>query len=125
MSNAELYEALSQNTDMTKVGIIKFLGPPTREVSDGGDGSILVYESNGESTTVATARQNNTYYNTTSHDYYTWIYLNSNDVCTQVKSNQNYKTVKEYDPGKTAGAIAGSALLGLLVFLLIMLGVTS
>lgn len=122
MSNAEYYEVLSQQTDLTKVGIISFLGPPTKEVSDGGDGLILVYERNGQSSsTVATAERNQTYYNTVYNDKYTWIYLDSNGFCTHVKTNEVYKLVKEYDSGMTTGVVAGSVLLGLGLFSLIYL----
>lgn len=121
MSNADVYEVLSQYTDLTKTGIIKYLGPPTREVSDGGNGTILVYEYNSGSTTVATTQQNNTYYNTRTRDKYTWVYLDSKDHCTQVKSNDYYEIKKNYDPGMTTGVVLSSILAGLGLFALIML----
>ena len=74
----------------TKQQLIQMMGPPTRETTDGGDGSILVYEANAGSTTkVKTTKVTDNYYitrsNTTNQENYSWFYLNSKGVCTYVK----------------------------------------
>ena len=77
----------------TKKDIIYKFGPPTRETSDGEDGSILVYEYNlGSNTTTRTTynQYDNTKREQSSTNYvneYVWFYLNSDDVCVGVKNN--------------------------------------
>lgn len=93
--------------------IIQMMGPPTRETTDGGDGSILIYEANAGSKTKVTHNEylNTTYYNTTQNpDNYSWFYLDSKGVCTYVKTNSLTKQVRAFNPGMTAGLIVGLGL---------------
>ena len=78
------------------------MGPPTRETTDGGDGSILVYEANAGSTTkVNTTKVTDDYYitrsNTTNQENYSWFYFDSKGVCTYVKTNCLTKQARAYD----------------------------
>ena len=73
----------------TKVEIIDMMGPPTREVSDGGDGTILVYEHHQNSTTISTSNQNHTYYNTETGKSVSYFYMNSEGVCRRMRYWKN------------------------------------
>lgn len=73
-------EARARWKGATKQEIIQNFGPPNSERSDGGDGTLLVYNMNrsdGE---------------TINRSHYIWFYLNSNNVCTNLKSDYFYKT---------------------------------
>ena len=119
VSNQEINEIWR---GQTKKNIIYKFGPPTRETSDGDDGSILVYEYNiGSNTTTKTSynQYDNTKREQSSTNYvneYVWFYLNSEDVCVGVKNNHFKKQERVYDPRKTTGAISLSSLgVGLIV----------
>ena len=110
----------------TKQQLIQMMGPPTRETTDGGDGTILVYEKNGGSTTKATYNEylNTTYYNSTQNpNNYAWFYLDSKGVCTHVKTNCLTKRARAYNPGFTAGIVGLSVAVGVLATSLIALSI--
>lgn len=109
LSSQELKE---QYIGKTEKEIIQMMGPPTRETTDGGDGSILIYESNAGSTTkVKTTKVTDDYYitrsNTTNQENYSWFYIDSKGVCTYVKTNSLTKQARVYNPGMTAALIVG------------------
>ena len=90
------YELRQQFYGKSKKDIINQYGPPTRETSDGGDGTILIYEDKGSFTTT-TYDEYHTYYNTKSNDKYKWFYFDSKGKCTLVKSNCITKDVSEFN----------------------------
>lgn len=105
-----------------KKNIIYKFGPPTRETSDGDNGTILVYEYNlgSNTTTKITYNQyDNTKREQSNTNYvneYVWFYLNSEDVCVGVRNNHFKKKERVYDPGKTTGVVFLSSLgVGLVV----------
>lgn len=107
----------------TRKEIIQMMGPPTRETTDGGDGSILIYEANAGSKTKATYNEylNTTYYKTTQNpDNYSWYYLDSKGVCTYVKTNCLTKRARAYNATATTVLVIELGLLGLLGFCLYM-----
>lgn len=90
----------------TEKEIKQMMGPPTRETSDGGDGTILIYEANSGSTTKVTYTDYNTYYRTTQNpDNFSWFYLDSKGVCTYVKTNCLTKQARAYDSRLTGLAV--------------------
>lgn len=112
LSSQELKERYIGKTEKE---VIQMMGPPTRETTDGGDGSILIYESNAGSTTkVNTTKLTDDYYitrsNTTNQENYSWFYFDSKGVCTYVKTNSLTKQVRAFNPGMTAGLIVGLGL---------------
>lgn len=115
----------------TKKEIIQMMGPPTRETTDGGDGSILVYEYNTESYTNTTTNYNqytNTKKEQSSTNYvnkFVHIYFNSENICVGVRHNYLTKQVRTYDSGMTTGVVLSSGLIIIGVFCLIMAAVTS
>ncbi len=97
--------------------IIRMMGPPTRETTDGGDGTILIYEAITGSTTRVTYTEYDTYYNTTQKpDEYSWFYLDSKGVCTYVKTNCLTKQVSTFNGFATGLCIV---LYGCLIALII------
>lgn len=102
------------------------MGPPTREVSDGDDGTILVYEENvGSTTKVTTTKVSNSYYskyNTTSQENYSWFYLDSQGNCTYVKTNCLTKRAKAYNQGATVVLVTLTSSIVLLTALLLAIG---
>lgn len=103
----------------TKKNIIYKFGPPTKETSDGDNGTILVYEYNlGSNTTTKTTynQYDNTKREQSNTNYvneYAWFYLNSEDVCVRVKNNHFKKQERTYNQGATIGVVMSSVLLGL------------
>lgn len=100
----------------TKQEIIREFGPPNSERSDGGNGTMLVYNmdrSDGE---------------TINRSCYIWFYLNSEDICTDLKSDYFWRYEKEkhteIDQGMTTGVVLSSILLGLTIYGLIYLSTT-
>ncbi len=86
----------------TEKEIKQMMGPPTRETSDGDDGTILIYESSAGSTTkVKTTKVTDNYYitrsNTTNQENYSWFYMDSKGKCTYVKSNCLTKQERAYN----------------------------
>ena len=76
-------EARTRWKGATKQEIIQNFGPPNSERSDGGDGTLLVYNMNrsdGE---------------TINRSSYIWFYLNSSGICTNLKSDYFWKYEKE------------------------------
>ncbi len=68
----------------TKAEIIEIMGePPIREVSDGGNGSIIVYELGEKRETSTRSNQSHTYFYTENSSSITVIcfFLNSNGIC--------------------------------------------
>ena len=119
LSSQELKERYIGKTEKE---IIQMMGPPTRETTDGGDGSILIYESNAGSTTkVNTTKLTDDYYitrsNTTNQENYSWFYFDSKGVCTYVKTNCLTKQARAYDSKLTAlaGVLGGLAVLGVVI----------
>lgn len=87
----------------TRRQVIQEFGPPNYEESDGADGTILIYNIEHRSTDATLNRQG-----------YIWIYLNSNGICTNLKSDQFYRVEQEkhtyVEKGKTTGVILSIAL---------------
>ena len=100
----------------TKKEIINQYGPPTNETSDGGDGTILIYEEK-RSYTTASYDKSHTYYDTESNDKYKWFYFDSKGKCTHVKSNCITKEVSEFDNGP----LIALGILGLLTLVVMFL----
>lgn len=99
--------------------IIRMMGPPTRETTDGGDGTILIYEANAGNTTKVTYTKYNTYYKTTQNpDEYSWFYLDSKGMCTYVKTNCLTKQVRARDGAATGCCIVLSSCAVLLLIAL-------
>lgn len=122
LSSQELRERYNGKT---RQEIIQMMGPPTRVTTDGGDGSILVYEEYVGSTTKVTSTKvtDNNYisrYNTTSQENYSWFYMDSKGVCTNVKSNCLTKRAKAYNEKATVVLVTMSILtVGLTVLFLV------
>ena len=105
-----------------KKNIIYKFGPPTRETSDGDNGTILVYEYNvGSNTTTKTTynQYDNTKREQSNTNYvneHVWFYLNSEGVCVGVRNNHFKKQERVYNPGMTTGVVLLSSLgVGLVV----------
>lgn len=114
MSNQELKDCYVGKTGKE---IIQMMGPPTRETTDGGDGTILIYEANAGSTTKVTYTEYNTYYKTTQNpDKYSWFYLDSKGVCTHVKTNCLTKQARAFSRGLTFMSVLGVGLVVLFAF---------
>lgn len=119
VSNQEITEIWK---GQPKKNIIYKFGPPTREASDGENGTILVYEYKlGSNTTTKTTynQYDNTKREQSNTNYvneYVWFYLNSEDVCVGVKNNHFKKQERVYNPGMTTGVVLLSSLgVGLVV----------
>lgn len=104
-------DAINRWKGASKQEIIHNFGPPNSERSDGGDGTLLVYNMNrsdGE---------------TINRSSYIWFYLNSEDICTNLKSDYFWKkkteTVTEIDSGKIAGAVVIALLTPVLIILIL------
>ena len=102
----------------TKKDIICKFGPPTRETSDGDDGSIIIYEYNLGSSSTTTTRYNeytNTKNEITNTNYateYVWFFLNSEDICVGAKNNH---LIKEEQTKLSAGTMTLSVLTAILL----------
>lgn len=116
-------ELTSEWKDHTHGEIIRQFGAPTREVSDGDGGVILVYERVEEVQTTSV----NTYHGhfdpdattTTYRDrYYTEFYLNADGICYLVRTNISAKDArmspKKRDTilGVSAGVVGVAAVVG-------------
>lgn len=93
--------------------IVSGMGAPDRQTSDGAGGIILIYE-NTTSQSIATAHDINYYtgtytpgVTTTSHTNYIHIYINSQGICYNVRTNLT-KLESEPAPGRTIAAIFGT-----------------
>ncbi len=112
----------------TKKDIIYKFGPPTRETSDGEDGSILVYEYNlGSNTTTRTTynQYDNTKREQSSTNYvneYVWFYLNSDDVCVGVKNNHFKKEERVLNKRLIIGLAITSLCVGVPIIVWFALG---
>ena len=93
----------------TKQQVINEFGPPNYEEPDGGDGTILIYNMEHKSTDETLNRYG-----------YIWIYLNSDGICTNLKSDQFYKydveQIKQrvYDKEKTTAVLGVTGCLGVI-----------
>ena len=94
--------------------VVNTFGAPTRQTPDGNNGTILVYESHS-SKSVATAYNVNYYsgtytpgVETTTYTDYVHIFINSENICYNVKTNHT-KKVKEPNVGATTLSILGIA----------------
>ena len=115
-------EATSWFRGKTKKQIIEQFGPPTKEVSDGDDGSILVYEYDNGSTTTTSYTEYHTYYDTQYHKQHAYFYMNSKGICTKVSGNifTKQETKTDYVTGIfgwTLGVGSLIVIIGLLVTL--------
>lgn len=96
-----------------KKNIIYKFGPPTRETSDGDNGTILVYEYNvGSNTTTKTTynQYDNTKREQSNTNYvneHVWFYLNSEGVCVGVRNNHFKKQERVYDSRATIALVCG------------------
>lgn len=98
----------------TKKEIIYNFGPPTRETSDGADGTILVYEYNlGSNTATKTtySEYNKTVREQSNTNYvneYAWFFMDSEDVCVGVRQNHFKKQERIKDSRSTVALVATS-----------------
>ena len=98
----------------TRQQVINEFGPPNYEEPDGADGTILIYNMEHRSTDA-----------TLNRNGYIWIYLNSNNICTNLKSDYFYKYEQEkhteIDNGRTIALVISlglaSAMAAILAFL--------
>lgn len=107
--------------------IVSAMGAPSRTVSDGNDGQILIYEKTSAlSQAVATNVDifNGTYtpgsYTTTSTDYIQF-FVNNRGNCYRVNTNLT-EEYSEFSKGKTIGLVAGIA--GPMLLWMIYLAIT-
>ncbi len=89
--------------------IVQEFGAPSREVSDGADGTILVYEN--VTSTYDTSEFMGDYSTTvTNTRLFKEFYLDANGICKNVRSNEQIADGKKFSPGWTL-LTAGSAFL--------------
>lgn len=79
--------------------LINELGAPTRVVSDGGDGLILVYEGNRKLFEYSNRYASNTGILPTAE-----FYLDRYGICRKITTS-NTENVRAYSPGKTLGLL--------------------
>ena len=91
----------------TYAEIIDVLGAPDRVTPDGRGGEIIIYE---DIHLITDGTMNpwtrNISLVTDSSKGYTHLYINSGNVCYQVRTNRE-KEVSEFSLGKTIGLVAG------------------
>ncbi|MBQ1707989.1 MAG: hypothetical protein II435_06835 [Bacteroidales bacterium] len=96
--------------------IVRNFGAPTREVSDGADGVILVYES--FYTTHETDHLGSTITTTSEeHRNYKEFSIGTDEICYEVRTNEKMADGKVFDKG---GTILASIFGGVCSFIVIM-----
>jgi len=94
----------------TYAEIIDVLGAPDRLTPDGRGGQIMVFENIETSTNgYVNSRTNYISLFSSSSKGYTHMYVNSENVCYQVRTNRE-KEKSKFSPGKTISLIAAIAM---------------
>lgn len=94
----------------THADIVRAFGAPSREVSDGADGLILVYEE--MFTTYETDRWGSTMTTTgLEHRNFSEFFLTADGICYDVRTNTLMQSGRRFDYFSTFGIILGSLLL--------------
>lgn len=90
----------SQIMGKSHADVISLLGPPSRTVSDGNGGEILIYEVKTQQGNVGGGS-----INLMENKQQTSVYLDANKVCYKVETD-DVKPVKVFSKGKTIGLVA-------------------
>ena len=98
----------------THAEIIREFGAPNREISDGADGMVLVYE---RTTTTSSTHEFMERYTTTTEEnrVFKEFYIDARGICYNVRSNES---VRE-DKVSVLGTVTGITLIVLVPFLFI------
>ena len=109
-------------TGRTHADIVRNFGAPTREVSDGADGLILVYES---FYTTHESEKFGSELTTTSEEHRNFkeFSLGTDGICYDVRTNEMMEDGKEKSLGTTLLVSAGAAVVGVFITMWIVTGV--